>query len=107
MEQVTKDQIIFLMREMGILNKDWHFDMYAQGMIDYKIDISRNQYVILTIDSDDFFDQVEKGKDLIKKSNIISLVFAIHNRKDYTKMRVLQYVADLSFEALDYDFCLN
>jgi len=107
MEQVTKDQIVFLMREMGILNKDWHFDMYSQGMIDYKIDISRNQYVILTIDSDDFFDQVEKGKDLIKKSNIISLVFAIHNRKDYTKMRILQYVADFAFEAFDYDFCLN
>lgn len=107
METVTRKQLYQMIAKLGLLDREWRFDMYSSGLIDYRHDLPGDKYAVLTIDSPDFFDALEKGKSLLNKIDTTVITFAIHYPDDFLKMKVYQYCAEIIPEDFEYEYSLN
>lgn len=107
MENVTRKQLYHMLNKLGLLDKEWKFDMYSNGLIDYRHDLPNGNYVILAIDSPDFFDGTEKGKALLCKQDTATITMTIHVPDDFMKMKIYQYAAEIVPEDFEYEYSLN
>lgn len=107
METVTKKQLYQMINKLGLLDRDWRFDMYSNGLIDYRHDLPNGNFAILTVDSPDFFDGLEKGKTLLNKIDTTMIMLAIHVPDRLTQMKVYQYAAEIVPEDFEYEYSLN
>ena len=104
--QITKRQMERKFNALGILRKQWTFDMYGSGLIDYRVDLAGPKYATLSVDSDDFFDMHETGMQLLNKDSTRYVCLVIHNDDNFMEMEVYSYASEI----VEFEFeeiCLN